>query len=595
MPRSAPSISNASAPDLSARIIYLPIRHHSPACAFHVGEVIRSVRPSHVLIEGPREAASLLRHLTASGTALKPPVAFFSLFVDRTDRQNPNRHSAYYPLCDYSPELEALRAASHVGAVTEFIDLSWPEMVACSSRSRSTPDQPRSLQDDTSLTRGKWLAQACRDEGARDVDDLWDAWFESNFRQQTSATFFRHVLAWCIAARADQTVEDLAADGCLRREAFMKSRIDAAAATASGPVIVVTGGIHTVALPTTKPALPPPLKMETEADAGIWLIRYDFLQLDRLNGYASGMASPEFHQWRWEQKSLDQLLVKLRRSTTTEHISTADAIAASAHLTRLAAFRSHATPTREDFLDCVRSCFIKGAEDVEGIAILAAARKLLAGDRVGSVPSAAGRPPIVQDFESLATRHKLSLEPGGKKLDLDIYRSLHHRRTSRFMHTLALLDVPFGERTAGPDFAAGKDLGRVRELWNYEWSPRVEAAIIEQSALGSTIAEAGVAKLLRAVEAARAGTARAAAASTNTRRRCCRKWSKWPRARPMQSASSPRRNDLPCCSQPANRLKHIGCPTWRRVLPMSGAGPPRSFPCLPRFRLMLRAMVSKHC
>ena len=47
-------------------------------------------------------------------------------------------------------------------------------------------------------------------------------------------------------------------------------------------------------------------------------------------------------------------------------------------------------PSREDLLDGVRSVFIKGSDDIEGVPILALARKLLAGDRVGDVPPEAG-------------------------------------------------------------------------------------------------------------------------------------------------------------------------------------------------------------
>ena len=36
------------------------------------------------------------------------------------------------------------------------------------------------------------------------------------------------------------------------------------------------------------------------ADAQVVLMRYGFEQLDRLNGYASGMPSPEFYQRLWE-------------------------------------------------------------------------------------------------------------------------------------------------------------------------------------------------------------------------------------------------------------------------------------------------------
>ena len=118
-------------------MVYAPVRHHSPACAWHVDRLIRDLRPDAVLIEGPRDATHLIPLLTHEKT--KMPVAIYTTYVQRRtvdDRppgevrlQEPVRHAAYYPLCDYSPELAAIRAAAGVGARARFIDLTYPEMV----------------------------------------------------------------------------------------------------------------------------------------------------------------------------------------------------------------------------------------------------------------------------------------------------------------------------------------------------------------------------------------------------------------------------------------------------------------------------------
>src|SRR5262249_28581588 len=100
---------------------------HSPACAWHVGRLIRELRPASVLIEGPRDATPLIPFLTHKDTRL--PVAVYTTCVRRGEGGLPHRHAAYYPLCDYSPELEAIRAAAEVGAEARFIDLTFPEMV----------------------------------------------------------------------------------------------------------------------------------------------------------------------------------------------------------------------------------------------------------------------------------------------------------------------------------------------------------------------------------------------------------------------------------------------------------------------------------
>ena len=188
-------------------------------------------------------------------------------------------------------------------------------------------------------------------------------------------------------------------DGCAAREAAMA----AAVAEEAGRVVVVTGGFHTVALPGAAPALPGRVKVDPK-DALVTLMRYGFEQLDRLNGYASGMPAPEFYQRTWEEKPVTGLIVELAREARRRNlgVSVADEIAALEQVRRLAALRGHSRPSREDLLDGIRSVYIKGSDDVEGLPILALARKLLAGDRVGNVPPEAGVPPLVEDFRRTA-------------------------------------------------------------------------------------------------------------------------------------------------------------------------------------------------
>jgi hypothetical protein len=476
--------------DLGARVVYFPVRHHSPACAWHVGRLIREVRPQSVLIEGPRDATPLIPFLTHADTRL--PVAIYTTYVRRGEGGTPHRRAAYYPLCDYSPELEAIRAAAEVGAEARFIDLTFPEMVHAEHGRQE--QGARSLFDEHHLTHGRLLKAACQRAGVRDPDDLWDHLYETDYTRRDRAEFIRGVLTYCALGRRDYSAEMLAAEGCDAREQAMA----AAVAEARGRVVVVTGGFHTVALPATKPKMPKPVTADPQ-DAQVVLMRYGFPQLDRLNGYASGMPSPEFYQRLWEGRDVAEILVEVGRQCRKKGltVSPADAIAALHHTRRLARLRGHAHPSREDVLDGVRSVFVKGAEDVEGVLVLSLARKLLAGDRVGDVPPEAGQPPIVHDFRSTAARLRLDLDRAtGKEIALDLYRQVRAREVSRFLHRLRFLEVPFADWKAGPDFVSGEHLERIQEVWNYHWSPDVESTLIERSLYGSTLEEAATARLL---------------------------------------------------------------------------------------------------
>ncbi len=461
----------------SALTTYLPVRHHSPACARHVGRVIRDQRPELVLIEGPRDAQSLLDWLVHPETVA--PVALYSFVTDPDSRA-----AAYYPLADHSPELEALRAAREVGAEARFIDLSLAEMQVVESIER--PARVRSLLEETWMGESRRLKAAARALGRRDSDELWDHLFEA--RETDSPTFFKGVLEYCALARQDYTPELLQAEGHTARERVMA----AAVAGASGrPTVVVTGGFHTVALPTTPPGPAPRPRSTGE----VVLIRYSFPQLDRLNGYASGMPGPEFSQRAWEGEDPVRLLAEVARTLRGRGISTADLLEADRQMRALAALRGHHRPAREDLLDAVRSVFIQGADDVEGVAVLAEARRCLCGARVGRLPLGVARTPLVEDFEARARALRLPLESlGERELSLELYRRPSHRRISRLLHRLRFLGVPYGFwRKAGRE--------QLRESWWVAWEPATEARLVEQSVYGSGLEEACSSLLLEQLEA----------------------------------------------------------------------------------------------
>lgn len=503
--------------DLSGRVVYCPVRHHSPACAWHVTRLIRTLRPKAVLIEGPRDATLLIPFLTHAKTRM--PVAIYTTFVQRPAEGLPLRHAAYYPLSDYSPELAAVRAAAEVGAEARFIDLTFPEMILAEE---THPDERmRSLFEEGYLRHSRLLQAACQRAGVRDPDELWDHLYETDHQHVETEPFLRNVLAYCALARQDHTPQMLAADGCTARESAMAAAI----ADTSDRVVIVTGGFHTVGLPTAEPRLPRGVKV-APADAQVVLMRYGFEQLDRLNGYASGMPSPEFYQRLWEGRDPAELIVTLGRQCR-EHkagISPADEIVALNHIRQLARFRGHPIPSREDLLDGVRSVFIKGAEDIEGVQVLALARKLLAGDRVGDVPPDAGQPPIVDDFRRNAAELKIDVDKvQARELALDLYRKTRAREISRLFHRLRFLDVPFAEWVSGPDFVQGQQLERIQETWKYHWSPMTESTLIERSLYGSTLEEAATALLLeRTAEAEKHGQGRRADLAAQLLLEACR-------------------------------------------------------------------------
>jgi hypothetical protein len=534
----------------SGGVVYCPVRHHSPACAWHVRRAIIDLRPSAVLIEGPSDLTSLIPLLLDGRT--RTPVAAYATFADRDGRfaratgteaavppiakRDIPRFSAYYPLCDYSPELVALRAGSDVGAELRFIDLTYPQQVlAEKGRSEAitatSGDGPAglSLQEESYLRRSQYLRRLAQRAGCRDVNDLWDRLFETGAGGDDHEGFFRRVAAYCFMARMDSPASVLEEDGTLARDRAMaaairkqlgigraksKKGVDQLSATGVGPVVVVTGGFHTAALPyvVADSATIAPAPLDLSPDEGLTvLMRYSFDRLDALNGYAAGMPAPEYYDRIWRLlneghktpflEAAARTIVEIGRLTRDRdlpfNVSTADEIAAVEQCQRLAALRGqHNLPSREDLLDSVRGCFVKGAIDAEGTAVIAVVNHVLAGTRVGDLPASAGVPPLVMDFRCQAEELGLTVtDTVRRKLSLELYRNATHRKISRLLHKLAFLNAPFGVVTGGPDFVNGRNLDLMYEHWDYGWSPAIESALIEASVHGASVEEAAVTRL----------------------------------------------------------------------------------------------------
>ena len=536
----------------SPEVIYYPVRHHSPACALHLQRLIARERPSFVLVEGPANFTPLIPLILHEKT--RAPFAVYTYSVEPGPRGAdgpPERAAAYYPFCDYSPELVALHAGRAVGARLRFVDLPYRDQVRAERAAGAAPVAPdgrrtESLLQERYLQRSAYLRELAARTGCRDGNDLWDHLFEANGYALETGRFMADVAAYCFLARRDATPAELEAEGTAARERMMAACVAqalderAAEGADAGPVLVVTGGFHTVALPglvDTRPA-PPALAPENADGAQHTLIRYSFEQLDALNGYAAGMPSPEFYQrvWRgWSGGEDDAALavagrfvVELGRSTREGRLqiglSPADEIAALTQARLLARVRGHAGPTREDLLDSVRSCFVKGAMDAEGEVLLALARRLLRGTAVGEIPPGAGTPPLVADFRQRAARLRLNAtQPTPRAVALDLYRRAPHREASRFLHSLVFLGVPFATAAGGPDFVRGTDLQRLQEHWEYLWTPAVEGRLVEAAVYGATVPEAAAGRLLEAVaELGREARGRDAAAAVGMLVRACR-------------------------------------------------------------------------
>ena len=504
-----------------AGVHLVPIRHHSPACALALSALLEEVRPTAVLIEGPAEYTALLSALQDPATI--PPVALLSL----------GEHAAsYYPLAEFSPEWVALRWAGEHGAEAVFIDRSACLRDDDDPRDDARGGVARTLQAERYLARSRSLDALARRLGCRDHDEVWEHLFEDRATADIRAWrgFFSDTLAWSGLARLDVEREVLDADGTHAREAVMAAALrrhlpessasigvsDKGTAVPAAPVVVVTGGFHTMALldclDATEHAawLPEP---QPQPGGPAWLIRYDLARLDALRGYGAGMPSPGLWQRAWQARTGASPLAgsgagsrRAKRRTarpvpepagaarafaTTvvidvatalrelgEPLGTAQVLATVEQAMRLAALRDRAWPGRCDILDALTSCLVKDETGLSGN-LGAAVASVLAASDAGYVPEGTAIPPLVSQVRDRLRAARFIIDDAVEhRVSLDTSRRPRHRERRELLARLRFVGSGFAHQISGADLVAGTGMGQFLEEWVYAWTPMVEAALV---------------------------------------------------------------------------------------------------------------------
>ncbi|MEV6276149.1 DUF5682 family protein [Nocardia sp. NPDC051832] len=478
-------------------VTFLGVRHHSPACARLVRDTIRTLRPAHVLVEGPADMNDRLDELLL-GHEL--PVAVFTSYRDDDTRQ-----LSWAPLCDYSPEWVALTEGRAAGAEVRFIDLpAWHPAFA----------ELENRYADAERRYEQALDRLCREFAVDNIDTLWDHLFET-----APADLTDRLTTYFDLLRGD----DEASPSDLAREEYMSQWIDVAVADAGERhVVVVTGGFHRPALlrrhtsgtgidktrrdreaaPTRWPVIP---AFPQNAVGGSYLVPFSFRRLDAFAGYQSGMPSPAYYQRLWSDGAehaadtiTEAVVTRLRGRGQT--VSTADLIGARALTLGLSRLRGHSAPARTDVLDGLAGALISEALDrplpwtgrgrlrpgtdpvvVEMVAALS-------GDTVGRLHPRTPHPPLVHDAARQLERCGI---PDGGRLDLDLTTPAG-LDASRVLNQLRVLEIPGFQRVGGPRPGQAPQL---TETWEITESPQRLPALIEAGALGASCSEAAATRL----------------------------------------------------------------------------------------------------
>lgn len=505
------------------------VRHHSPACARLVEHVIRTERPRHVLIEGPSDFNERIGELALGHTL---PIAIFTHYQDAV-----RRHASWTPFCAYSPEWVALETAREVGAEARFCDL--PAWHAAFAGRRNRYGDAEGHSDRARQQRA--IAHLCERMHADDMDALWEHLFEQPMAPAVLAerlrTYFAELRADAPGGERDEPREALMArwvawalhdadrHGADRHDA---DRHDADRHGEGGGVVVVCGGWHApviereaLRLVASGAVTEEPAGERPDGDAsagrvrcGSDLVPYTYKRLDSFAGYDSGMPSPAYHEWVFEdgharagERALATCVERVR--ARRQSLSTADLVAASTLTSALASLRAHPVPMRTDVLDGLAGALVKDGLEapfpwaVRGTLsprtdpILVEVVAALSGDRRGALAAGTPRPPLTHDVRRELARH--DLEPRGTRTLTLPLREPEGRARSRVLHRLRVLGIPGFQREAGPAWATDVVL---EERWALSEPLEQEAALIEASEWGATLEGAALARLEDALVAA---------------------------------------------------------------------------------------------
>ncbi len=506
------------------RVIYFPVKHFSPACAFHVARLIKEVQPVGVLVEGPSDANELIPFIVHEDTY--PPLTIFSSYVDRKnifelngvlspDEDVPARYRAWWPMTEYCPEYVALKAGAEVGAELMFIDAPLAGTIPYHHVRTHETNQ---LVDDRHLAQSAYFDALRSRQRRRSFDEFWNANFETGGWGVSTERFIRAVLtfAWCARNLSPEEQEPaLEADGTIARELHMKAHIaKCLKAHPEGLVVVVTGAFHSVALNTPRRKL---CKSKArKADLETMLTGHSHYALASLYGLN---RLPNYGQVVWEQLGAGadrpfnaaamQLLIEvMRKARSTEApVSTADAVGAYSAALNLAVLRRNHEVTIEDLLDAVQMGYIKGDRRVRGGDVENTARQVLTGHRLGRVTSEAGQAPLIRDYYEACRRFKLDISGVTKTVRCDLHKQRLHRLKSAFLHQCTHLTIPmFGEldnlpweaevkHYKGPDLVTGENMHLIGETWSVAWRERVDDRLLELCDRGASVGQAAGALL----------------------------------------------------------------------------------------------------
>ena len=440
------------------------IRHHGPGSARSLRAALAEQRPDVVLIEGPPEADELAG--LAADPDMRPPVALLGYVPGEPQL------AAFWPFAVFSPEWQAIRYALSAGVPVRFCDLPAAHQLPLRGAEREGPRQRTDPVSELAAAAG--------------YDDP-ERWWEDVVEHVPGPAVF-DALAEAISilrAGAGSGEEADARDAV--REAHMRRVLRRTVRDGFGRIAVVCGAWHVPALRQMPSAAADDrlLRGLPRVKATLTWVPWTYGRLSYASGYGAGIRSPGWydHLFSSPGQPVERWLARAAAVLRADGIpaSSAHVIESVRLAEALAALRGRPLAGLEEVTEAARAVLCEGSE----LLVALIQRRLVVGERLGTVPPATPMVPLQRDVQDQQRRLKLRPEAGPRDYDLDL-RKPNDLARSHLLYRLALLDVPWGT----PRQARTRNIGTFRESWQLTWRPELDLALIEASMWGSTVAAA---------------------------------------------------------------------------------------------------------
>ncbi|QED26684.1 VWA domain-containing protein [Microvenator marinus] len=453
--------------------LLIGVRHHSPALAAAIPELLADFNPDVILIELPMEFEPWLQWLGHSET--KAPVALASV-------NKAGGGLSFYPFAEFSPEFAAVKWAVAHSVPIRPCDLPSGVRVDLAREPHEHSDQPT-------------ISAALETHfHSPDFESLWDRAVEVHAADADAEALRRSALyiGWALRQDAEGVVPEVD----LIREAHMRKVL---AECPGKRVAMVIGSFHAPAI-----AKPPDSSPDLSAAAHEMVtsfIPYSFELLDSRSNYPAGIRDP-----MWQQRVLEAHRAKAKLDDTVAdvivqicreirrvgHIAgVPDADAASRMAMDLAALRDLPGPGRQEVVEAIQSALARGEIGGRGRILANAMDTVMVGRERGKIPAAAPKSGLsahVQNlFSELGLPGPSTRSEAPTTLRLEPMRNTRDRDRHIALKRLASCAIPYAKEGQVQGLGNAE---AVSTSWEIQWQPGTDAMLELAGIWGVTLEQA---------------------------------------------------------------------------------------------------------